>query len=72
MPCSELSSENINDVFPDCPALDDILITENGGNEVSTLAADNVAGMKSRTSALVCVEYTLEEVGETLLRLGAL
>ena len=76
MLCCELSSENINDVFPDCdhtyrgvdgPALDDILLTKIGVNGVSAPAAENVAGVECVTSTLACVEYTPEEVEETSL-----
>ena len=76
MLCSELSSENTNDVFPHCndtyrgvdgPVLDEILFTKIRVNEVSTPAAENAAGVESVTSTLTCVEYMPEEVEETSL-----
>ena len=85
MPCesllrSELSIESLNDVFPDCnhtyrgvdgPALDEILFTKIRVNEVSTPAAENVAGVEGETSIPSGVEYTPEEVYEIWLLPGA-
>ena len=54
------------------PALDNILYTNIGVNELTTPAAENVASVESVKSTLTCVEYTPEEVEETSLLPGAL
>ena len=49
------------------PALDIIIFTMIGVNDVSTPEAENVARVESVTSTLACVEYMPEEVEETSL-----
>ena len=80
LPGSERSGENVNENFPDCrltyrgvaePALDDILFMDICVNEVSTPAAENVAGVEGETSIPSGVEYTSEEVYEIWLLPGA-
>ena len=53
------------------PALDDILFMDICVNEVSTPAAENVAGVEGETSIPSGVEYTPEEVYEIWLLPGA-
>ena len=71
-----LSSETFNIVYPHCnhtyqgvdgPTLDDIILTKIRANEVIPPAAENVAGVESVTSTLICVEYTPKEVDDTSL-----
>ena len=51
--------------------MEEILFTKIRVNEVSTPAAENVAGVESVASVQACMEYTPEEVEETSLRLEA-
>ena len=66
LPCAELSSEKNDNDFPDT------LFTKKGVNDVSTPAAENVAGVESVTITPACVEYTTEEVEDTSRLSGAL
>ena len=77
LPCSELSSETFNDVFPHCnhtyrgvdgPPLGEIIFTKIRVNEVTTPSSENVSGVESATSTLTCVEYTPKEIEENSLR----